>query len=349
MKHNSLIEVKQLKKYFPAKKSSILGGKRYLKAVDDVSFDILKGETFGLVGESGSGKSTVGRCILRLHDLTDGEVFYDGEAIGSLPKAELKPYRQKMQVIFQDPHSSLNPMMVVEDLIMEPLNVYGIGTRRERKQRVLDLVEKVGLSARHLDRYPHEFSGGQRQRIGIARALASNPEFIVCDEPISALDVSIQAQIVNMLEDLQAELGLTYLFIAHDLSMVRHISHRIGVMYLGKLMEKGPAEAIYQNPRHPYTKALLGSMLEPYPRQADERKPVALKGDIPSPLNPPTGCRFVTRCPYAMPICREVEPRFTEVSPGHMAACHLLDKSDNGATIGKDQRAPHTAEPDIVE
>lgn len=326
--HDPLVQVKNLRKYFTVKRTSLFGKKQNLKAVDDVSFAIARGETFGLVGESGSGKSTVGRCILRLHDLTDGEIFYGGDEIGHLKRAALKPYRRKMQVIFQDPYASLNPAMTVEDLIMEPLNVYGIASKRERKKRVLELLDKVGLSERHLSRYPHEFSGGQRQRVSIARALSSNPEFIVCDEPISALDVSIQAQIINMLEDLQSELGLTYLFIAHDLSMVRHISSHIGVMYLGKLMEIGSAESIYKHPRHPYTKDLLASVLEPEPRKDGERKLVVLEGDIPSPLNPPKGCRFATRCRYASAICHEREPAWQEVAPDHVAACHLLNADD---------------------
>lgn len=326
MNRRKLIEVRNLKKYFPVKKDRLFQARQYLKAVDGVSFHINEGETFGLVGESGSGKSTLGRCILRLHDITGGEVFYGGEEIGSMREVDLRPFRRKMQVVFQDPYSSLNPTMAVEELVMEPLNVYGMGTRQQRKERVWELVEKVGLSKRHLDRYPHEFSGGQRQRIGIARALATGPQFIVCDEPISALDVSIQAQIVNMLEDLQTELGLTYLFIAHDLSMVRHISHRIGVMYLGRIMELGSSGEIYRDPRHPYTEALLDSMLEPLPRGAGEKKIMVLEGDIPSPLDPPKGCQFVTRCRHAMPQCHEIEPVLQEVTPGHFAACHLLDE-----------------------
>lgn len=321
---NKLIEVNNLKKYFPVKKSSILKKTQYLKAVDNVSFYINEGETFGLVGESGCGKSTTGRSIIRLFDITDGEILYKGEDIGKLRESALKPYRRKMQAIFQDPYSSLNPTLTVEDLISEPLNVYNIGNKKERKERVLELLEKVGLNKRHMDRYPHEFSGGQRQRIGIARSLSTNPEFILCDEPISALDVSIQAQVVNMLEDLQEEMGLTYLFIAHDLSMVRHISHRIGVMYLGKLIEIGSSEEIYNHPAHPYTQALLSSVLEPEPRMAKGKSIKALEGDVPSPLNPPSGCKFVTRCKYATKKCHEIEPELKEISPGHMVACHLL-------------------------
>lgn len=321
----TLIEVRNLKKYFPLKKGPIFGTRQDLKAVDDVSFHIDSGETFGLVGESGSGKSTLGRCLLRLYEPTGGEIYYGGQEIGSLKERALGPVRRKMQAVFQDPYSSLNPAMVVEELIMEPLHVYHIGTRQERRERVSELADKVGLSRRQLDRYPHEFSGGQRQRIGIARALAASPEFIVCDEPISALDVSIQAQIVNLLEDLQADLGLTYLFIAHDLSMVRHISHRIGVMYLGSILELGESEAIYRAPRHPYTQALLGSMLEPVPRKTREEQPLLLSGDVPSPLDSLPGCKFATRCPYAMARCHSKAPALREVSPGHLAACYLLE------------------------
>lgn len=319
-----LIEVNNLKKYFPVKKSFIRGKTKYLKAVDDVSFYINEGETFGLVGESGCGKSTTGKCVIRLFDITDGQILYGGEDIGKLKESQLKPYRRKIQAIFQDPYASLNPTMTVEDLIAEPLNVHNIGSKKEIRERVLELLEKVGLGEKDMNRYPHEFSGGQRQRIGIARALSTNPEFILCDEPISALDVSIQAQVVNMLEDLQQELGLTYLFIAHDLSMVRHISHRIGVMYLGNIVEMGSSEEIYKQPAHPYTQALLSSIPEPDPKLARNKSIKALEGDIPSPLNPPAGCKFVTRCKYAMKKCHEIEPKLKKISSDHMAACHLL-------------------------
>lgn len=323
MENYKLIEVKNLKKYFPVKNSSLFRKGQYLKAVDDVSFYINKGETLGLVGESGCGKSTTGRSIIRLFDITGGEILYRGDDIAKLEESALKPYRRKMQVIFQDPYASLNPTLTVKDLISEPLDVYHVGSKRQRQERVLELLEKVGMGKEHLDRYPHEFSGGQRQRIGIARALSINPEFILCDEPISALDVSIQAQVVNMLEDLQNEMGLTYLFIAHDLSMVRHISHRIGVMYLGKLIEIGASNDIYKHPLHPYTQALLSSVLEPDPQIARENKIRVLEGDVPSPLNPPSGCKFVTRCKYAMKQCHEVEPELIERESGHMVACHL--------------------------
>ncbi len=318
-----LIEVKNLKKYFPVKKQSFIGKHQYLKAVDGVSFYINKGETFGLVGESGCGKSTTGKSIIRLFDITGGEILYRGKDIAKLKESDLKPYRRKMQVIFQDPYSSLDPTLTVQDLISEPLDVYHIGNRNERKEMVLNLLEKVGMGKNHMDRYPHEFSGGQRQRIGIARALSTNPEFILCDEPISALDVSIQAQVVNMLEDLQNEMGLTYLFIAHDLSMVRHISHRIGVMYLGKLIEMGKSDDIYSHPLHPYTQALLSSVLEPDPKMAKKNSINILEGDVPSPLTPPSGCKFVTRCKYKMKQCHESEPKLAEKESGHIVACHL--------------------------
>ena len=320
---NKLIEVNNLKKYFPVRRSSIIGKNKYLKAVDGVSFYIKEGETFGLVGESGCGKSTTGRSIIRLFDVTEGEILYKGKDIAKLNERELKPYRRKIQVIFQDPYASLNPSLTVEDLISEPLNVYNIGDKKERKEKVLKLLEKVGLGKEHIYRYPHEFSGGQRQRIGIARALSIDPEFVLCDEPISALDVSIQAQVVNMLEDLQKEMGLTYLFIAHDLSMVRHLSHRIGVMYLGKLVEIGSSDEIYDHTAHPYTKALLSSVLVPDPKKAIKKTIKALEGDVPSPLNPPEGCKFVTRCKYAMKKCHELEPVLQEIGPGHTVACHL--------------------------
>lgn len=318
-----LIEVKNLKKYFPVQKSSFISKPQYLKAVDNVNFHINEGETLGLVGESGCGKSTTGRSIIRLFDITDGEILYRGKNIAKLKESDLRPYRRKMQMIFQDPYASLNPTLTVQDLISEPLDVYHIGSKKERKERVLELLEKVGLGKSHMDRYPHEFSGGQRQRIGIARALSSNPEFILCDEPISALDVSIQAQVVNMLEDLQNEMGLTYLFIAHDLSMVRHISHRIGVMYLGKLVEIGNSDDIYKHPFHPYTQALLSSVLEPDPKIAKKNSIITLEGDVPSPLNPPSGCKFVTRCKYRMKQCHEIEPKLIEKESEHMVACHL--------------------------
>jgi len=316
-----LIEVKNLKKYFPVKMG--LGRKAYIKAVDDVSFFIKKGETLGLVGESGCGKSTTGRTIIRLYEPTSGQIIFKGEDI---TKKDMLPYRKFMQMIFQDPYASLNPRMTVGDIIGEPLEIHNIAKGNEKKERVQELLRLVGLNSEHANRYPHEFSGGQRQRIGIARALAVEPEFIICDEPISALDVSIQAQIVNMLEDLQQRLGLTYLFIAHDLSMVKHISSRVGVMYLGKLVELAESNELYSNPLHPYTQALLSAIPIPDPKISKERTRIILEGDVPSPLNPPSGCRFRTRCKYAFDRCKEKEPEFKDVGSGHYVACHLMDR-----------------------
>lgn len=325
LEKNTLIEVKNLKKYFPVRKDIFLGKVQYIKAVDDISFHINEGETLGLVGESGCGKSTLGRTIIRLYDSTEGDVFYKGQNISRMKEKDIKPYRRKMQVVFQDPYASLNPKMTVDELIKEPLSIHNIGSEKERSERVHELLEKVGLNPSHFNRYAHEFSGGQRQRIGIARALAINPEFILCDEPISALDVSIQAQVVNMLEELQNEMGLTYLFIAHDLSMVRHISHRIGVMYLGKLVELADSNELYNRPAHPYTQALLSSIPVPDPRLAKSKIKTILEGDVPSPLNPPSGCKFRTRCKYATAKCAEIEPQMKDIGGGHMAACHLFD------------------------
>ena len=317
-----LLEVKNLKKYFPVK-GGIGKKKGFVQAVDNVSFDIYEGETFGLVGESGCGKSTTGRTLIRLYEPTEGQILYKGTDIAKMKERELYPYRRKMQMIFQDPYSSLNGRMTVSEIVAEPLNVHGIGTPAERKKTVAELLDRVGLKKEHANRYPHEFSGGQRQRIGIARALAINPEFIICDEPISALDVSIQAQVVNMLEDLQKEMGLTYLFIAHDLSMVKHISNRIGVMYLGKLVELAEGNELYDNPMHPYSKALLSAIPIPDPDLMLKIDRKILKGDVPSPINPPSGCRFRTRCEYATPECSEKEPEFKDIGNGHMVACHL--------------------------
>jgi len=315
------IEIKNLKKYFPVR--SGFGKKAYIKAVDDVSFFIKKGETLGLVGESGCGKSTTGRTIIRLYEPTSGQIIFKGEDI---TKKDMLPYRKYMQMIFQDPYASLNPRMTVGDIIGEPIEIHNIAKGNEKKERVQELLRLVGLNSEHANRYPHEFSGGQRQRIGIARALAVEPEFIICDEPISALDVSIQAQIVNMLEDLQQELGLTYLFIAHDLSMVKHISSRVGVMYLGKLVELASSNELYEKPLHPYTQALLSAIPIPDPKISRERTRIILEGDVPSPLNPPSGCRFRTRCKYAFDRCKEEEPEFKNVGSGHYVACHLMDR-----------------------
>ena len=319
----NLVEVKNLSKFFKTKKAIFSKNKGYLKAVDDVSLHIKKGETLGLVGESGCGKTTFGRTLLKLYNPTNGNVLYNNVDIGALSSKELLTYRKKMQMIFQDPYASLNPRLTVGDIIGESLEIHNICSGTEKDERIKYFLEKVGLHPSHISRYPHEFSGGQRQRIGIARALAVEPEFIVCDEPISALDVSIQAQIVNMLEDLQKDLGLTYLFIAHDLSMVKHISNRVGIMYLGKLVEISDSNEVYKNPLHPYTQALLSSIPIPDPNKSKEKKRIILEGDIPSPIDPPPGCRFKTRCRYAKMICSEVQPELKEISKGHTVACHL--------------------------
>jgi oligopeptide transport system ATP-binding protein len=316
----NLLEIQNLTKFFPVKQVFGIENKQYVRAVDNVSFAIKKGETMGLVGESGCGKTTVGRTLLRLYEPTSGKILFKGEDI---TKADMLPIRKKMQIIFQDPYASLNPRMTVEDIVAEPLEIHNLFSKNERKGRVQELLKMVGLSGEHANRYPHEFSGGQRQRIGIARALAVEPEFIVCDEPISALDVSIQAQIVNMLEDLQKTLGITYLFIAHDLSMVKHISTKVGVMYLGKIVELTNSDDLYKNPVHPYTQALLSAIPIADPKASKERERIILEGDVPSPINPPSGCHFRTRCKYAMKICEEKEPEFKAIAPEHYCACHL--------------------------
>ena len=316
---NKLIEVKNLKQYFPAPGGSLFK-KRFVKAVDDVSFYIRKGETLGLVGESGCGKTTTGKAIIRLYEPTSGQIFYDGRDITHM---DMLPYRRKMQIVFQDPYASLNPRMTVGDIVGEAMDIHNLyKTRAERKEKIYNLLERVGLNSEHANRFPHEFSGGQRQRIGIARALAVDPEFIVCDEPVSALDVSIQAQIINMFEELQEAMGLTYLFIAHDLSVVKHISDRIGVMYLGKLVELADSYELTFHSLHPYTQSLISAIPIPDPRISRERKRIILEGDVPSPLNPPSGCRFRTRCRYATQLCAEKEPEFREVADGHFVACH---------------------------
>ena len=314
-----LIEVKDLKEYFNINVG--LFKSKPLKAVDGVSFAINKGETLGLVGESGCGKTTVGRTILNLYKPTGGEIYYNGKLIKT--KSDIKEFRKKATMVFQDPYSSLNPRMTVSDIIGEPLDVHHLyKTKQERHDRILELMDHVGLNSEHAARYAHEFSGGQRQRIGIARSLAVNPEFIVCDEPVSALDVSIQAQVINMFDELQDQLGLTYLFIAHDLLVVRHISDRIAVMYLGKMVELADASSICDKPLHPYSKALMSAVPVPDPKIARANKRIALEGDIPSPLTAPSGCPFRTRCPYAQPKCAETMPEFKEVSAGHFVACH---------------------------
>ena len=317
-----LIEVKNLKEHFPIQVSGFKT--KPLKAVDGVSFSIKRGETLGLVGESGCGKTTVGRTLLHLYKPTDGEIIYDGKPIKTA--ADIKEFRTKATMVFQDPYSSLNPRMTVADIIGEPLDVHKLyKTKEERQARILELMSYVGLNSEHAARYAHEFSGGQRQRIGIARALAVNPEFIVCDEPVSALDVSIQAQVINMFQELQEKLGLTYLFIAHDLLVVRHISDRIAVMYLGKMVELADANEIYDHPLHPYSKSLLSSVPVPDPETARNNKRIILEGDIPSPLNAPSGCPFRTRCRYATDVCAQSMPEFKEVKPGHFCACHNLE------------------------
>ena len=320
----NLLEIEHLKQYFPA------GNGRFVKAVDDVSFFIKKGETFGLVGESGCGKTTTGRSILRLTEPTAGKIIYDGEVIFDSEtgkKADMLPYRRKMQIVFQDPYASLDPRMTVGDIIGEALDIHKLYTSKaERREKILALLGTVGLNSEHANRYPHEFSGGQRQRIGIARALAVNPQFIVCDEPVSALDVSIQAQVVNMFEDLQKQMGLTYLFIAHDLSVVNHISSRIGVMYLGHMVEMAESDELIFHSVHPYTRSLISAVPIADPKTARANKRIVLQGDVPSPLNPPSGCPFRTRCPYADERCAAEKPEFKEISSGHYAACHHLGK-----------------------
>lgn len=318
----ALLEVRHLKKYFPITAGLLNRTVGHVKAVDDISLSIRAGETFGLVGESGSGKSTVGRTILRLHEKTSGDILYKGIPFHELPKSEMRKIRPKMQLIFQDPYSSLNPRIRIGDAIGEALLEHGLAEKDEVRNQVLDVLEACGLSAYHYNRFPHEFSGGQRQRIGIARALVLNPDFIIADEPVSALDVSIQAQIINLFQRLQHNRGLTYLFISHDLSVVEHLCNRIGVMYLGSMMEMASRDELFSRPLHPYTQALLSAIPVPVPRLKRER--IVLKGDIPSPAHPPSGCKFHTRCPYALAQCREVVPELRNVGDDHYVACHLV-------------------------
>lgn len=314
-----LIQVKDLCQYFRISRG------KYLKAVDHVSFDIQKGETLGLVGESGCGKSTTGRCLMKLYEPTAGEVLYRGENIFSYNKEQEKKFRKNAQMIFQNPHSSLNPRMTVKDIVGNGMKIHGLADSKDLEQKIEALLKRVGLNRDHMSRFPHEFSGGQKQRIGIARALAVEPEFIVCDEPISALDVSIQAQVLNMLKELQAEMGLTYLFIAHDLSVVKYISDRIIVMYLGTIVEHADSEELYRNPQHPYTQVLLSSIPVADPHQVRQKERIRIEGEIPSPINPPDCCRFASRCPRATGICRSQLPALKEVAPGHMVACHMVN------------------------
>jgi len=323
MENRKLVEVQHLQQYFP-----VLGGKllekKVIKAVDDVSFYINKGETLGLVGESGCGKTTTGRTLLRLYEPTDGKIFYDGVDITHV---NMLPYRRKMQIVFQDPYASLDPRITVGDIVGEAIDIHHLAkNEQERRDRIIELLALVGLNSEHANRYPHEFSGGQRQRVGIARALAVNPEFIVCDEPISALDVSIQAQVVNMFEDLQEKMGLTYLFIAHNLSVVKHISNRIGVMYLGKIVELADSYELTFHSIHPYTRSLISAIPVADPETARASRRIVLEGDVPSPVDPPSGCHFRTRCPYADERCAQEDPELKEVTAGHFAACHHLDR-----------------------
>lgn len=319
-----LLKVEHLKKYYPVKSSSLKRSNGFVKAVDDISFDVKVGETFGIVGESGCGKSTMGKSVIRLIEPTDGKVILDGQDFTALKGKELKKARENIKLIFQDPYASLNPRMTVKDIIGEPIDIAKIyKTKKERDDRIIEVIKQVGLNLDYLYRYPHEFSGGQRQRIGIARAIALQPKLIICDEPVSALDVSIQAKIINLLKELQQKLGIAYIFISHDLSVVKHIADRVGVMYLGNMMEMADKKALYSNPLHPYTQALFSAIPKISSERIDDKE--ILGGDVPSPANPPKGCRFVTRCPKAMEICKSVRPELKEVEPGHKCACHLYD------------------------
>jgi len=324
MDEKVLLQVKNLSMYFSINRGWFGKNIKYLKAVDGVSFSIKKGETYGLVGESGCGKTTVGRSILGLYEATRGEIIYDGENLTGKNDKELFPYRKKMQMIFQDPMTSLDPIKTVGDIIGAPLQIHKICLGKEKEERVNELINLVGLKSDHINRYPHEFSGGQRQRIGIARALAVEPEFIVCDEPISSLDVSIQAQIMNILEDFQERFGFSYLFISHDLSMIKHISHKVGVMYLGNLVEEANVDELYNNMQHPYTKSLMSAIPLADPISARKSKRIILEGDVPSPLNPPSGCPFRTRCRYSKDICTEQKPKLRNINENHMVACHII-------------------------
>ena len=342
--NGALVEIKNVKKYFPIRKGVLQREVARVHAVDDVTLSVREGETVGLVGESGCGKSTLGRCIVRLLEPTSGDIVFDGRSIGRLKARALRPLRREMQMVFQDPYASLNPRKRVGTIIGDPMKIHGIGDRRERKKRVEELLETVGLSPEHYNRFPHEFSGGQRQRIGVARALALRPKLVVADEPVSALDVSIQAQMVNLLEDLQNDFGLTYVFIAHDLGVVRHVSDRIAVMYLGKLVELSPAEELYTRPIMPYTEALLSAVPIPDPDLSAKRERIVLAGDVPSPINPPSGCRFHPRCRYATEICSQVEPPLVDYRNGHLAACHHPLNVDKETLERVTASARHTPE-----
>jgi oligopeptide transport system ATP-binding protein len=345
--NGSLVEVRSLKKYFPIRKGLLQREVGRVHAVDDVSFGVREGETLGLVGESGCGKSTLGRTVVRLLEPTEGDVLFRGRSIAKLKTRSLRPLRREMQMVFQDPYASLNPRKRVGSIIGTPLEIHGIGDKAERKKQVQELLETVGLSPEHYNRFPHEFSGGQRQRIGVARALALRPKLIVADEPVSALDVSIQSQMLNLLDDLQKEFQLTYIFIAHDLGVVRHVSDRIAVMYLGKLVELSPAEELYERPIMPYTEALLSAVPIPDPDLSAKRERIVLEGDVPSPINPPSGCRFHPRCRYATEICQEIEPPLTDYGNGHLAACHHplnVDKDTLARVTASERYTPASAD-----
>jgi oligopeptide transport system ATP-binding protein len=319
----AILQAQHVVKHFPIKRGILIQREvAKVHAVDDVTLEIQSGETLGLVGESGCGKSTLGRCLVRLYDLTDGKVIFDGRDISKLSRRGMRPLRSELQIVFQDPYASLNPRKRVGSIVGAPLDIHDVGDRKDRKRQVQELLEKVGLSPEHYNRFPHEFSGGQRQRIGVARALALRPKLVIADEPVSALDVSIQAQVINLLADLQEEFDLTYVFIAHDLGVVRHVSDRIAVMYLGKIVEISPADELYERPIMPYTEALLSAVPIPDPRESAARERIVLEGDVPSPINPPSGCRFHPRCRYATDICQQVEPPLTDYGNGHLAACH---------------------------
>jgi oligopeptide/dipeptide ABC transporter ATP-binding protein len=349
--NGNLLEIQSLKKYFPIRKGLLQREVARVHAVDDVTLSVAKGETVGLVGESGCGKSTFGRCIVRLLEPTEGDVVFQGRSIGKLGPRALRPLRREMQMVFQDPYASLNPRKRVGSIVGDPLKIHGLGDRKERKKQVEELLETVGLSPEHYNRFPHEFSGGQRQRIGVARALALRPKLVVADEPVSALDVSIQAQMINLLESLQDDFGLTYVFIAHDLGVVRHVSDRIAVMYLGKLVELSPAEELYQRPIMPYTEALLSAVPIPDPDLSAQRERIVLEGDVPSPIHPPSGCRFHPRCRYATDICKQVEPPLTDYGNGHLAACHHplnVDKEILAQVSASEKYSPKSSDEGVL-